>query len=284
MGFPKGISEMRNAIIALVLAILASSGIMSAATPREKAQTTPIEPGYVRRPSMGFAMQLRPDGQIEVTGVTKGQGADKGGMRLGDILVAIGGCPIKKRIDVLDALAKQEIGVLIPVAVLRDGAKVDLQIKTAFADWDGVVLFVKGLLYEEKQVSLAIMCGEAVNVTMTDPLQLEQWSKGIKSNLIAESEERFTKSLPKQSNFSVVDRQAVERVLKELNFGQTGMVSEEHRAKLGKLLGATHLMIIEFSRFGNVDVEKQRLIEVETGKVLFSTKINIPSRPSNSQK
>ena len=184
----------------------------------------------------------------------------------------------------MDALAKQEIGVLVPVTVLRDGAKVDLLIETAFADGTEPVQFIRRLLYEEKKVSLAVMGGEVINVSIKDRLQLEQWSKGIKSNLIAKWEDRFLKGVTKEANFSLVDRQAVEQIIKELNFGQTGLVSADFRAKLGQTLGATHLMTIEFSRFGDADVEKQRLIEIETGKVLFSSKQSTPLAPTPAPK
>ena len=76
-------------------------------------------------------------------------------------------------------------------------------------------------------------------------------------------------------NFYIVDRQQVEKILKELEFGVSGIVSPEARNELGKVLGVTHLFVLSFSRFNNYDTQSRRLIEVETGRVISSVSIDI---------
>lgn len=240
-------------------------------SPAELARATPLLDGFVRRRQMGFNTQLRPDGRMEVVVITKGRGAEKAGIQIGDIIVAIGGLPIKKRIDLLDAVRNRSVGENVPLTIIRNGTQMDLGVELGFSDMEEAVYVIYRLLYEDKKVGLAVMGGEIVNVNLTDRVALEQWAKGIKSNLIARLENRCLKTFAKEKEFFLVDRQAVEQILKELNFGQSGMVSEKFRATLGKTLGATHLLTLEFSRFGGTDVEKQRLIEIETGKVLVSS-------------
>ncbi|OHE78186.1 MAG: hypothetical protein A2107_04620 [Verrucomicrobia bacterium GWF2_62_7] len=281
---------MKKAIILLALAILTTVACESwAASPSRKPQpappppnpatmtqaelsrATPLLEGYVRRRQIGFNTQQRPDGKMEVVVVTKGRGADKAGVQLGDIVVAIDGLPIKKRIDLLDAVRGRSVGERVPLTVIRNGTQMELNVELGFSDMEEPIYALYRILYEEKKVGLAVMGAEIINALLTDRVALEQWAKGIKSNLIGKWESRCLKALSREKEFSLVDRQAVEQILKELNFGQSGMVSEKFRATIGKTLGATHLLTLEFSRFRDADVEKQRLIEIETGKVLVSS-------------
>ncbi len=282
---------MRKTTILLALAILAiEPGNSWAASPSKKKQSapppppnpatmtqaelaraTPLSEGFVRRRQIGFNTQQRPDGKMEVVVITKGRGAEKAGVQMGDIVIAIGGLPIKKRIDLLDCVRSKSVGEFVSMTIIRNGAQMDLNVELGFTDIEEPIYALYRLLYEEKKVGLAVMGAEIVNVTLTDPVTLQQWAKGIKSNLIARWESRCLKALSREKEFSLVDRQAVEQILKELNFGQSGMVSEKFRATIGKTLGATHLLTLEFSRFRDADVEKQRLIEIETGKVLVSS-------------
>ncbi|MCX6899106.1 MAG: PDZ domain-containing protein [Verrucomicrobia bacterium] len=281
---------MRKTIILLALAILATGARESwAASPSRKpqpvppppnpatmtqaelARATPLREGFVRRRQIGFNTQQRPDGKMEVVVITKGRGADKAGVQIGDIVVAIGGLPIKKRIDLLDAVRGRSVGERVPMTIIRNGEQMDLNVELGFSDMEEPIYALYRLLYEEKKVGLAVMGAEIINALLTDRVALEQWAKGIKSNLIGKWESRCLKALSREKEFSLVDRQAVEQILKELNFGQSGMVSEKFRATIGKTLGATHLLTLEFSRFRDADVEKQRLIEIETGKVLVSS-------------
>ncbi|MFA6564191.1 MAG: PDZ domain-containing protein [Verrucomicrobiia bacterium] len=281
---------MRKTIILLALVILATGAREAwAASPSRKpqpvppppnpatmtqaelARATPLREGFVRRRQIGFNTQQRPDGKMEVVVITKGRGADKAGVQIGDIVVAIGGLPIKKRIDLLDSVRSRSVGERVPMTIIRNGEQMDLNVELGFSDMEEPIYALYRLLYEEKKVGLAVMGAEIINALLTDRVALEQWAKGIKSNLIGKWESRCLKALSREKEFSLVDRQAVEQILKELNFGQSGMVSEKFRATIGKTLGATHLLTLEFSRFRDADVEKQRLIEIETGKVLVSS-------------
>ncbi|MFZ2640826.1 MAG: PDZ domain-containing protein [Verrucomicrobiia bacterium] len=239
-------------------------------TQAELARDTPLREGFVRRRQVGFNTQRRPDGKLEIVSLTRGRGAEKAGAQVGDIVVAIGGWPIKQRIDLLDSVRNRKVGEFLPLTLIRNGTQMDLNVELGFTDIEEPIYALYRLLYEGKKVGLAVMGAEINNVLITDRVALEQWAKGVKSNLIAKWERRCLQATTREKEFSLVDRQSVEQVLKELNFGQSGMVSEKFRATIGKTLGATHLLTLEFSRFRDADVEKQRLIEIETGKVLVS--------------
>jgi len=93
----------------------------------------------------------------------------------------------------------------------------------------------------------------------------------------------LTTSLVKTSRFEIVERNKIDKVFKEQNFGMSGMVDESSAAEVGKILGAeyvvfgsiTYANIIVEDKFGydlhttrvSVDV---RAVNTTTGKILLS--------------
>jgi len=249
-------------------------------TPRQIGEP-PIRQGCIRRPLLGVSLMKLPDGQIQVYQLIKGKGwpAEKAGIRKGDIIKAIDGHYIKERIDLLDLLEKKELGDRALVTIQRNGTKVDFDVEVGFGDVSPDVYALQRILWEDKKVSLAILTGEIHNLAgLDEPSQLEQWKKAAGSYLLAKAENYNLNVFKLEKNFFLVDRERVEEVLGELKFGISGVVSEELRAKLGEILGATHLLVLEFTRYrkaggGQEDVYIRRLIEVETGRVLANVMI-----------
>ncbi|NPV13984.1 hypothetical protein HPY86_03515 [candidate division WOR-3 bacterium] len=110
------------------------------------------------------------------------------------------------------------------------------------------------------------------------PVQLT----GDSDNAIgADLVERAQMQLMKVLNFSVVDRSAVEAVLKEQEFSYSGVVDPQTAARLGKLMGASAVMLIKVGQvkhdpfFSDSPNQRDaqlnvRIIGVETGEVLYS--------------
>lgn len=75
-------------------------------------------------------------------------------------------------------------------------------------------------------------------------------------------------------SFSLVDRSGIEGVLKEVNFQQTGYLSKQDQAKIGELLGLTHILFVSYARYTAsapydfCDQSDFRLVEVKTARVL----------------
>ncbi|MEW6355262.1 MAG: PDZ domain-containing protein [Planctomycetota bacterium] len=239
----------------------------------------PVPSGYVRRPVLGCTLTRLADGRVSVDKVREDTGAAKAGLRSGDVIVEIDGRRIENRCDVLDALWKKQHGERVHVTIQRDGSNMGLDAELGCADRREDTVPILRALWQEKKVRLAILVGEITNVGLTDRMQLEQWTKAIRGNLLTENESSYLEGFQPEPGFSLVDRRGVEDVLKELDFAQTGAVSNELRAKLGGILGATHLLVIEYSRFtklqgANEDMERRRLIEIETGRVLCSVMVH----------
>jgi curli biogenesis system outer membrane secretion channel CsgG len=86
--------------------------------------------------------------------------------------------------------------------------------------------------------------------------------------------------LMKPGRFSLVDRTEVDRILQEQQFGSSGVVDPGTAAKLGKLMGAEGVMIINITALKHDEFFKDspeqrdaqlyvKIISVETAEVLY---------------
>ncbi len=94
--------------------------------------------------------------------------------------------------------------------------------------------------------------------------------------------------------FVLVSRTALDKVLSEIQFGQTGFAQEETVARLGQLLGAKAVLYgdytldfsqnkrVEYTRYGSVELcevnliftMRPRIIEVATGRIVYGDTIS----------
>lgn len=79
--------------------------------------------------------------------------------------------------------------------------------------------------------------------------------------------------------FSFVDRESTPEILSELEFQLSGMVDPSQLAEYGRLSGASHLLILDYSRQtqGNLVTitDRRRLVQVETGTALATDTVQI---------
>lgn len=104
------------------------------------------------------------------------------------------------------------------------------------------------------------------------------WADSIRNNLQSQYEGGLLSGFGKNENFSIVDRSRLKQILDEFKFSYSGFVSDQLRAKIGEMTGATHLLDISLGRFQNSDYSHEdvlnvRLVEIESGKVLAVDRI-----------
>lgn len=114
---------------------------------------------------------------------------------------------------------------------------------------------------KEKKITLAVIIGAKY---------LEEKEK---QSLLTKIEKTVFERLGK--TVRIVDRNIMEKVLKEQAFQMSGAVDEKARVETGKITGATHLMFVNLeikqsdqSKF--VTEMTIRIVQVETGEVIFS--------------
>jgi TolB-like protein len=101
---------------------------------------------------------------------------------------------------------------------------------------------------------------------------------------------RLTKSLQEKlftamsnQGMQVVERDQLERVLKEQKLGYSGLVNMSSAKKIGKLLGAEGMMLGTVSDMGNSITINARLVDMENGKTITATEVELPKTPLIAQ-
>ena len=97
--------------------------------------------GHVRRGYLGVSTQpvalpralvdqlhLGQETGLLVVGVESGSPADQGGLMLGDVIVSLGGQPVRDADDLQGALGPERVGQATPIRVVRAGASAELTI------------------------------------------------------------------------------------------------------------------------------------------------------------
>ena len=109
------------------------------------------------------------------------------------------------------------------------------------------------------QPTIAVLDFE--NNSFFKPEEYSPLSRGLAEIMITE--------LGQIKNIHVVEREKLRSILDELKLSQSGLVSEESSIKVGKLLGAQHLVfggyMVTLDKKIRIDV---RIVEVETGLVI----------------
>lgn len=80
--------------------------------------------------------------------------------------------------------------------------------------------------------------------------------------------EFLTTAAVDSGRFSIVERSLLEKVMKELELGQSGIIEEGKARELGKMVGAGAILTGSVSRLGNTMRIDIRLIDVESGKII----------------
>jgi hypothetical protein len=230
----------------------------------------------VEKPYLGVYFIKNIRDEFEIVSVEEKSPAGRAHLQIGDVIESVDNLRFKDRRSLFEYLYERKKPGEIMNALLRRGGetiRVDVKLESKPFLYDQYVLSRE--VTEEKPIRLAIIIGEITNVYLQDKALLDQWQGGMKSVLISNWESTYLQNLRFENNFSLVDRNKTEQILKEFSSQQTGFVQEGSQVKLGLMLGATHLFIIDFSRIALSpreanDVETHRLIEIESGKTIAS--------------
>jgi TolB-like protein len=115
-------------------------------------------------------------------------------------------------------------------------------------------------LYTQK-TNIAILQFDAENIT------------GSEARILSD---RLRTELLKIGAFNVVDRSAMEEILQEQGFQQTGCVSDECIVEVGKLVGVELMVGGTIGKIGTIYTISARMIDVKTGKILSQQSLDCP--------
>lgn len=235
----------------------------------------PLQDGKVRRFGMGVGLkQLSPDTVMLLTVVKNGP-AEKAGLKAGDIVRSVAGVPVKKRIDVVEACQGRNHNDTVEIRYEREGSARSAKLPLGYViDSPGFIDGILLMLYDDRPVNLAIVA-TAKNLLLKGSA-LKEWNLSAKEALIADSEAAILEKFRSEKKFSLIDRNRVSELTGEVAMNQAGLTSRTASLKFGKMLGATHILFLDLTRYPPntrgimEDQTSRRLIEIESGKVISS--------------
>ncbi len=99
--------------------------------------------------------------------------------------------------------------------------------------------------------------------------------KGIDMETADVISDRLRTELFKTGFFTVVERGQMEEILKEQGFQQSGCISDACSVEMGQLLGVANMIAGTIGKVGETFTINLRLIDVGTGKILFTANIDL---------
>jgi TolB-like protein len=102
-------------------------------------------------------------------------------------------------------------------------------------------------------------------------LPFEVNSKEINPTLVVE---RLTHELVRLKNYQIIERNKIDRVLKEQSMTQTGITSKDDSMRIGKLVSAEGVVVGTVIREGQYTTILARIVDTETGKIWSSSKVS----------
>jgi len=92
--------------------------------------------------------------------------------------------------------------------------------------------------------------------------------KGVSQSEASTLTDRFRDELFKIGNYSLIERELMENILKEQNFQLSGCASDECVIEVGNILGVKQIVGGSIGKVGDVFSVSVRIIDVESGQIL----------------
>ncbi len=234
---------------------------------------------FVKISLFGVYVIENSDNEIEVYKVVKGFAASKADIRVGDRIVSVNKIDIKSRVQLFEIIFERlSPGDAIEVKLKRNEnlltKNVSPQTRYFFKD-------LYALTYEITKNSGPVNLAIIVNSLEDSRLSKADINR-VKSTLISQWGNVYLTFLRPEKNFSLIERDKIDTVLIDLGTQQSGLVDTASQQKVGYMLGASHLLVIDgYAEYllnsKTRYIESHKLIEVKTGKILA----NVPYRMNN---
>lgn len=99
----------------------------------------------------------------------------------------------------------------------------------------------------------------------TGLLSQEGLKKGLSDSL--------TNNLSRYQKLNILERSRLKDAVSEISLGQSGFVSNDNAAKIGKIVGSQYVVLGSVSRLGDLFEVSARIVDVESSKVIFGRSV-----------
>jgi S1-C subfamily serine protease len=113
------------ALMAVAIVVAVWAGLTLAGKRREPPSRPASQAAGARRATLGIHLKAK-NGELQVSRVQPGGAAERGGVRAGDLLRAVGGVSVNTLDEMQGAVRQAEPGVELRLSVLRGGRELSL--------------------------------------------------------------------------------------------------------------------------------------------------------------
>lgn len=255
----------RKALLVLVLSLIC---LFAGQTLADDAGMTD---NFIEQQRAGVGLKMV-DKKIVVTGLTPNFPAEKSGIKPGDVIMTVDGMTFPSVMEIVDHVAAKRKGERVVFVVERGSEKHTFEMEPITVKIRRTLASIQAQVFDNKKVALAVVVSDVKSTFEMKPDVYASWAEGVRNEEQTGIESFYLNNLGKNPNFSIVDRSRTQSILEEFKMGQTGLVSDAARVKIGEMTGATHLLDVSYARFktsqGYDDVINARLIDIASGKVL----------------
>ena len=125
--------------------------------------------------------------------------------------------------------------------------------------------------FELKQISAKIIIkGEKVRIGIIEFQSLNEEAK--KDNLGKIVSEMLTTSFVNSESFKIIEREQLQKVIKEFQLSQSGIIDTSYAKQIGKIAGADAIVTGSVTKIGNDLRLDARIIDIESGIILTAEK------------
>lgn len=235
----------------------------------------------IEKAYLGAVIIINRKNEIEVAKVLKDTPADKADLRPGDVVLKIDGQELKSKHQAFVLYDSKYPGAKTTLTVKRADKILTKQFQLLSHHFLNVQYKLLEIAYKEIPIRLAVVFGniDYGNVSLKDLFKSQSYYIGVIEN-------NFLSAFRNLDNFSIIDRQKTNTVLTELKFQASGLVDNKTREELGKMLGATHLLVTDITILNSEDNQDEilyvmRLIEIASGKTLAVSTFKMKIKKSN---
>ena len=229
----------------------------------------------VEKGNPGFWFKVNKANKLEIIFLDEDSDARRKGFKDGDIITIIDSVEIKNKYQFFEIIDNKKPTETMTITVTRNGESITKQIRLNSVLLPTILYALMEPVYKNESVILAPFIDEFNITGAGNKEEFDSFKKTLLPQLFSIVEGSYLHFFGNEKNFRIVDRNDVEHIINELKLQQSGLTSKETQLKIGNMLGATHLLIGNYSFFPNKDnvtyMVAQRLVDVATGKVLATT-------------
>jgi TolB-like protein len=129
----------------------------------------------------------------------------------------------------------------------------------------------------KKIICLLLLCASIPGFAQVKKLNIavnDLTGQGVDQSSTAIISDRLRTSLFKEGGFTVLERNAMQDILKEQGFQQSGCTSDACAVEIGQLLGVSYIVVGSVGKLGHLFTLDIRMIEVATGKIAYSENVD----------